>query len=133
MSKELMLCRVALKNWKNFANVNVVTQERAFLVGPNASGKSIFLDVFRFLRDLASAGGGFQESIRRRGGITAIRCLSARRHSDVEVTVELKDRDDTSQWVYEVAFNQDKQRRPLLREERVLLNREVLLERARSR
>jgi predicted ATPase len=129
MSKDLMFCRVALKNWKNFANADVATQDRAFLVGPNASGKSNFLDVFRFLRDLASAGGGFQESIGRRDGITAIRCLAARRYSDVEVLVELKNRDDTSHWVYEVAFNQDKQRRPLLRKERVLFNREVLLER----
>jgi predicted ATPase len=129
MSKDLMFCRVALKNWKNFANVDVNIQNRAFLVGPNASGKSNFLDVFRFLRDLASPGGGFQESIGRRGGITAIRCLAARRYTDVEVLVDLKDKDDTLHWVYEVAFNQDKQRRPLLRKERVLCNGEVLLER----
>jgi predicted ATPase len=129
MSKDLMFCRVALKNWKNFANADVAIQNRAFLVGPNASGKSNFLDVFRFLRDLASAGGGVQESIGRRGGITAIRCLAARRYSDVEVLVELKDKDDTSRWVYEVAVNQDKQRRPLLRKERVLRNGEILLER----
>ncbi|MDY6950305.1 MAG: ATP-binding protein [Thermodesulfobacteriota bacterium] len=109
--------------------MDVAIQDRAFLVGPNASGKSNFLDVFRLLRDLASAGGGGQESIGRRGGITVIRCLSARRYSDVEVLVELKDRDDTLHWVYEVAFNQDKQRRPLLRKERVLRNDEVLLER----
>jgi len=129
MGKDLMFCRVALKNWKNFANADVATQNRAFLVGPNASGKSNFLDVFRFLRDLASTGGGFQESIRRRGGITAIRCLAARRYSDVEMIVELKDREATSHWVYEVGFNQDTQRRPLLRKERVLLNRDVLLDR----
>ena len=99
------------------------------MVGPNASGKSNFLDVFRFLRDIASAGGGFQESVGRRGGITALRCLAARRYSDVEVLVELKDKDDTLRWVYEVAFNQDNLRRPLLRKERVLHNGEVLLER----
>ncbi len=81
------------------------------------------------MRDLARAGGGFQDSIRRRGGITAIRCLAARRYSDVEVCVELKNRDDTLHWVYNVAFNQDRQRRPLLRKERVLLNNKILLER----
>jgi len=129
MNKELIFCHVALKNWKNFANADVAIRDRAFLVGPNASGKSNFLDVFRFLRDLASAGGGFQESIGRRFGITAIRCLAARRYSDVEVRVELKNSDGTLHWMYEVAFNQDKQRRPLLRKERVLRNGEVLLER----
>jgi len=129
MSKNLRFSRVVLKNWKNFANVDVDIQDRAFLVGPNASGKSNFLDVFRFLRDLASAVGGFQGSISKRGGITAIRCLAARRYSDVEVGVELKDRDESLLWVYEIAFNQDQQRRPLLRKERVLLNDKVLLDR----
>jgi len=129
MSKDLMFCRVALKNWKNFATADVAIQDRAFLVGPNASGKSNFLDVFRFLRDLASPGGGFQESISRRGGITAIRCLAARRYPDVEVLFELKDRDKTSHWIYELAFSQDKQRRPLVRKERVLHNGDILLER----
>lgn len=129
MSKNLMFCRVALKNWKNFADVDVSIQNRVFLVGPNASGKSNFLDVFRFLRDLASSGGGFQESIGRRGGVTAIRCLAARRRSDVEVLAEVKNEDDTLHWVYEVAFNQDDQRHPALKKERVLRNGEVLLER----
>ena len=50
--------KLSLKNWKNFATVEVEIPDRLFLVGPNASGKSNFLDAFRFLRDLASSGGG---------------------------------------------------------------------------
>lgn len=42
-----------LENWRNFIGVDVKLQERAFLIGPNAYGKSNFLDVFRFLNDLA--------------------------------------------------------------------------------
>jgi hypothetical protein len=129
MSKALKFCRLQLKNWKNFADADVAIQNRLFLVGPNASGKSNFLDVFRFLRDLASSGGGFQESVGRRGGLTSIRCLAARRYSDVEIHVELKDADETWRWEYEIGFNQDKQRRALLGKERVLLNNEKLLER----
>ncbi len=129
MSKNLMFCRIVLKNWKNFASVDVAVQNRAFLVGPNASGKSNFLDVFRFLRDLALPGGGFQESVKRRGGVTAIRCLAARRYSNVELLVELKGIDDDSKWEYEVAFKQDTQRNPILRKERVLRNDVVLLDR----
>lgn len=129
MSKDLLFCRLVLKNWKNFANADVAIQNRVFLVGPNASGKSNFLDVFRFLRDLVSSGGGFEESVSRRGGVTSIRCLAARRHSDIEIYVELTDSDKTSRWEYEIAFNQDNQRRPLLRKERVVQNNKVLLER----
>jgi predicted ATPase len=127
MGEELKFCSLQLKNWKNFAHVETAIQNRLFLVGPNASGKSNFLDVFRFLRDLASTGGGFQESISRRGGVAAIRCLAARRYPDVEIDVKLTALDSASRWGYEVAFNQDKQRRVLLRKERVLHNDKVLL------
>jgi predicted ATPase len=128
MSKDMKISRLTLKNWKNFANAEVGIQNRVFLVGPNASGKSNFIDVFRFLKDLSSSGGGFQESVAsHRGGVTAIRCLAARRYPDVEIHVELKDRDDTSQWEYEIAFSQDKQRRPVLRKEIVRHDHEVLL------
>uniref|UniRef100_A0A7C4KHB1 Chromosome segregation protein SMC n=1 Tax=Anaerolinea thermolimosa TaxID=229919 RepID=A0A7C4KHB1_9CHLR len=127
MNKLQRFSRLQLKNWKNFANAEVSIQNRLFLVGPNASGKSNFLDVFRFLRDLASSGGGLQESIDRRGGATAIRCLAARRESDVEIHVEMEDPEGGVRWGYEIAFNQEKQQPPLLRKERVMRNHEDLL------
>ncbi len=129
MSRNLILSRLVLRNWKNFVNVDVTIQDRTFLVGPNASGKSNFLDAFRFLRDLASPGGGFQKSIERRGGLTSLRCLAARRNSDVGLLVELRNPDDSSTWEYEITFNQNKQRRPIIREERVTCNHKVLLNR----
>lgn len=36
---------IYLENWRNFGQVDVPLQNRAFLVGPNASGKSNFLDL----------------------------------------------------------------------------------------
>ncbi|RLB30852.1 MAG: chromosome segregation protein SMC, partial [Deltaproteobacteria bacterium] len=74
---------IRLENWRNFAEVDVDLQRRGFLIGPNASGKSNLLDVFRFLYDLVSVGGGFQEAVRKRSGASSIRCLAARRHSDI--------------------------------------------------
>ncbi len=116
-----------LENWKNFKRVDVVLQGRVFLVGPNAAGKSNFLDVFRFLRDLASPGGGLQEALRRRGGVTAVRCLAARRHPDVEIRVEVSDPEGP--WEYEIAFSQDNKRQPRVRREIVRKGVQVLLER----
>ncbi len=119
---------VQLQNWKNFARVDVDIQDRVFLVGPNASGKSNFLDAFRFLRDLATSGGGFQEAVvARRGGVSAIRCLAARRYPDIEVHVALES--ESQKWEYELAFNQDNQRRAIVRKERVLLDGKLLLDR----
>ena len=54
---QMRFSRIVLENWKNFASIDVPLQQRAFLVGPDASGKSNFLDVFRFLRDLAASSG----------------------------------------------------------------------------
>jgi predicted ATPase len=118
--------KLRLKNWKNFAEVEVGIGNRLFLVGPNASGKSNFLDAFRFLRDLASSGGGFQEAVRRRGEVTALRCLAARRYSDVEIDVEVEEQ-RSGLWTYELSFNQDKQRRQLVKKEVVRHNDKELL------
>ena len=55
----------------------------------NASGKSNFLDVFRFLRDLSKPkGGGLQAAVAERDGISKLRCLHARK--DTKVTLLIK-------------------------------------------
>jgi predicted ATPase len=126
MSKNMRFRGLRLLNWKNFARAEVAIPDRVFLVGPNASGKSNFLDALRFLRDLASSGGGFQEAVTRRGGVSAIRCLAARRYPDIEISVELQE-DDGPTWAYELALNQDPQRRPQVRKERVLCGGRELL------
>ena len=120
--------KLRLQNWKNFRDVEVELQDRMFLVGPNASGKSNLLDALRFLRDLASLGGGFGDAVRRRGGVSTIRCLAARRPSHVSIGVELEAEEGT-EWTYELEFRQDSQRRPLVRSERVVCGAEVVLDR----
>ncbi|MBI4265668.1 MAG: ATP-binding protein, partial [Acidobacteria bacterium] len=120
---------IQLRNWKNFAACDVPLVNRAFLVGPNAAGKSNFLDAFRFLRDLASPGGGFQEAVRQRGGVSAIRCLAARRYPDIELQVVVNTRQSAPRWEYHIGFNQDKQRRARITKEKVVRNGENLLER----
>ena len=129
MSDNLKIRKLHLRNWKNFLDVEVAIEDRVFLVGPNASGKSNFLDVFRFLRDLASTGGGFQDAVRRRHGVSAIRCLAARRYSNVEVHVELQDSREEAQWKYEIVFSQDNRQRPVLRKERVMRDNIIIVDR----
>jgi len=127
MSQALRFRGLSLSNWKNFARVEIAIRDRVFLVGPNASGKSNLLDAFRFLRDLASSGGGLQAAVARRGGVSAIRCLAARRYPDVEIHLKVEEAADAPGWEYALAFNQDNQRRPLVKRERVVVaGREVL-------
>jgi hypothetical protein len=103
--------RIKLENWRNFLSVDVPLQRRAFLVGPNASGKSNFLDAFRFLRDIADPQGGFQAAVNKRGGVSQLRSLHARRYPNVAVEVEL-DLNGDGIWTYRLEFSQDNQRTP---------------------
>ena len=59
--------KLHLENWRNFTRVDVSLQQRMFLIGPNASGKSNLLDVFRFLRDLVRVGGGLEKAVQTVG------------------------------------------------------------------
>jgi predicted ATPase len=99
----MRISRIRLENWKNFREVDVEVHDRVFLVGPNACGKSNFLDAIRFLRDLTPTGGGFQRACDRRGGVSSIRCLAARTRPNISLRVEFRDKANT-QWLYELAF-----------------------------
>ncbi len=129
--RDLRFRRLRLRNWKNFLRVDVVLQDRLFLVGANASGKSNYLDAFRFVRDIALSGSGFREAVLhpRRGGVSGIRCLAARRYPDVEMNVELEEEGEGTAWKYEIAFHQDNQRRPRIRTERVSRGSDLLVDR----
>lgn len=65
----MYISRIKLFNWKNFHDCEVVLSERCFIVGANATGKSNFLDVIRFMRDIVKQGGGLQAAVALRGGL----------------------------------------------------------------
>ena len=101
----MILSKIELFNWKNFHRCEVGVQERCFVVGANAAGKSNFIDALRFLRDVAKQGGGLQTAVRVRGGITKIRCLAAREQSNVKLAIELSESDSRELcWHYELNF-----------------------------
>jgi predicted ATPase len=125
----LAFTHATLANWRNFSSANVELQRRVFLVGPNASGKSNFLDVFRFLHDIVAIGGGFQAAVARRHGVSGVRCLSARKYTDILVRVEVGAAPDQPAWSYELKFNQDNNQRPIIKTERVTRNGTTVLDR----
>lgn len=128
----MIVSKVILKNWRNFKAVEAELGERVFLAGPNASGKSNFLDVFRFLRDIAKPGGGLQQAVRQRGGLSKIRCLAARKEPNLEVEVHLTSvAGKKAEWRYALGIKQEVRgyRQLLLAYERVWRGGKQLLER----
>jgi len=116
-----------LENWRNFVRAEADLANRIFLVGPNASGKSNYLDIFRFLRDITSIGGGLQEATRSRGGVSRLRCLAARRFSDLVIDVCIQN--EQTRWRYLLQFNQDNRRRPVVKTETVWKDSQIIRER----
>ncbi|HLG56919.1 MAG TPA: AAA family ATPase [Vicinamibacterales bacterium] len=118
----MLVRHLTAKNWRNFRSLGVPLGDRVFIAGPNASGKSNLLDVFRFLRDVAKPGGGLQHAVALRGGVSKLRCLAARRYPDIEIEVELaEDSSSSNTWKYGIGIKQEARghRLPLLAYERV--------------
>ena len=123
---------IKLKNWRNFRNVDVMMGDRVFLVGPNASGKSNFLDVFRFLRDIAKPGGGLQKAVSNRGGISKLRCLSARKEPEIEIEIHVSEHPGNGPlWEYSFGIKQESRghRKPYLTHENVKIGNKKVLDR----
>lgn len=129
----MIINRLIAKNWRNFQQINAPLRERQFIVGPNASGKSNLLDIFRFLRDIVKTdGGGFQKAVRDRGGVSKIRCLAARRDPEISIEIHIAETPDApTKWRYELGFHQETRgyRRTLLTNEQVWKEGEQLLNR----
>lgn len=128
----MIISRIILRNWKNFKEADVPLTNRVFIVGPNASGKSNLLDVFRFLRDIAKPGGGLQKAVTERGGISNIRSLSARAYPEVEIEIHLSEFGESEPlWKYSIAIKQETRgfRLPYLTHEKVWKGNELILNR----
>lgn len=127
----MRISQITASNWRNFGSLDVALGNRLFIVGPNASGKSNFLDIFRFLKDVARPGGGLSSALTERGGLSKVRSLFARNYKNghVKIKVGLSDGSDT--WQYELAIRSEKgeRNRPVVAREVVKFNGEVVIER----
>ncbi|MGL4944196.1 MAG: AAA family ATPase [Thermoguttaceae bacterium] len=118
-------------NWRNFRSIDVPLNETVYLVGPNASGKSNFLDIFRFLRDIVKDGGGLQKAVADRGGIKKVRCLAARKQTAVTLDVSLSKNhaSDEHDWKYRLTFHGKQMDRVRIIEECVTCDGKLILNR----
>lgn len=129
VGQTLRFTHLSVENWRNFVRLDLPLGSRAFLIGPNASGKSNFLDLFLFLKNIVAVGGGLEEAVRRRRGLSNVRCLVARQSRDVLLRVVIGNDAAPARWQYELAINQARRKPPVVCSERVLRDGKVVLER----
>jgi len=120
--------RIHLENWRNFKKVDVNLQQRVFLVGPNASGKSNFLDAFRFLHDIVSPSGGFQVAVQKRGDVESLRCKASRNQKPIIVDATIGNDANPNEWEYALHINR-RRLQPNIRAEKVYENGKPVSER----
>lgn len=122
----MYISRIMAKNWRNFRAVDVSLSETTYLIGPNASGKSNFLDIVRFMRDIVNPnGGGLQQAVKSRGDMKKLRCLAGRKGPGIELHFELSNTArDVPKWSYILSFANEGhgKRRAVVKKEAVLLN-----------
>ena len=139
----MRITRIQLKNWLNFQKLDTgALGERVFIIGPNAAGKSNLLESLRFLRDVAlpagkkPQGGGLQNAVTTdtRGGLSKLRCLNAKKDTEVRLQIDLK-ADDGTEWTYDLGFKGEGQanNRIKLSRERITKNSAVLCDRPDAR
>lgn len=130
----MLITHLALKNWRNFRSLDIPLRGVSFLLGPNASGKSNILDVFRFLRDICKTqGGGLQKAVADRGGMTKLRCLHARQDPGVQIEVSLSETaDESPAWRYVLGFEGKGSQQILVTKEQVWQGGRLLLDRPKK-
>ena len=126
----MRIVHVAVDNWRNFKSLEFALGDRLFVVGPNASGKSNLLDIFRFLADVAGPGG-LATAVERRDGISKVRSLFARNNAGGRLVIDVRLRDGETDWRYRLAIRGEKGglNRPIVDEELVEKDGKTLLRR----
>jgi predicted ATPase len=128
----MIVSRLIVRNWKNFLKVDLPLEDRVFLVGPNASGKSNLLDVFHFMKDLVAPGGGLYRAVTRRGGLTLLRSLAATKNARVEFEFQFSPGgNDRPEWRYALSLKPYPRQAdvPMVARERVWRGDKLVLDR----
>ena len=66
--------KIRVKNFKSFKDLEVELGNLNILIGANASGKSNFVEIFKFLRDIRSSG--LENAISMQGGVEYLRNIN---------------------------------------------------------
>jgi predicted ATPase len=82
--------RIRISNFKSFERLDIELGKFNVLIGANASGKSNFIQIFKFLRDITNLG--LDNAISMQGGIEYLVRIGSSRDFSLEVVFELEQR-----------------------------------------
>ena len=85
----MAITKLTVENFKSFDKLEVELRPFNIVVGSNASGKSNFLDVFKFLRDIEASS--LENAIGIRGGAETLRNFNLDENQALRVCVETDD------------------------------------------
>ena len=85
----MQIKRIKVANFRSFDALDVELSRFTVIVGGNASGKSNFVEILRFLRDIARIG--LQNAISMQGDVEYLRNINIGSSKDLEVSLVLAD------------------------------------------
>ena len=104
-NEKYYISHIYAKNWKNFPEINLLVDSRKnLLIGANASGKTNFLDLLRFIGDIAR--NDLQKAVNSRGGFASLRFFKYKKdETEISVKFTIRNFDDFNDFFeYELAF-----------------------------
>jgi len=105
-----MIKKIRVKNFKSFKDLELNLGNLNILIGANASGKSNFIQIFKFLRDVTTLG--LENAISLQGGIEYLRNINIGSSENLSLEVlfrrddEINESDELYELVpYEMVYN----------------------------
>ncbi|MFZ8801558.1 MAG: AAA family ATPase [Candidatus Calescibacterium sp.] len=79
--------KIKVKNFKSFKDLEVGLGKFNVLIGPNSSGKSNFIQIFKFLRDIRNYG--LDNAISIQGGVDYLTNINIGPYESLSIEIEV--------------------------------------------
>ena len=113
MALPFMIRRVELRNYRSIEHCDVELGPLMFLVGPNASGKSNFLDALRFVADCLNTS--VEQALRSRGGFRWVCRMGAAKTFSIKLVLALGS-EFSAEYFMEIGANSEERLYGIVRE-----------------
>ena len=83
--RKVLIKRVSVENFKSFNDLDIELRQFNVLIGANASGKTNFIQFFKFLQDIVNHG--LDNAVSMQGGIEYLRNINIGQKRDLSATI----------------------------------------------